>query len=48
VIKSSGFKRLDDAAESALRLCNFKPAYKDGKPVEAWQPVDYAWSIEES
>jgi TPR repeat protein len=24
----------------------FKPATKDGQPIEVWQPVQYFWSIE--
>lgn len=40
VDKSSGFGRLDEAAEKeAKRNWRFKPATKDGKPVAAWTKV---------
>lgn len=40
VDKSSGFERLDDAAQKeAQRNWRFKPATKDGKPVAAWTKV---------
>jgi protein TonB len=46
LVKSSGFKSLDRAAESTLRACKFAPTIKDGKPVETWEPVEYEWSTE--
>jgi protein TonB len=45
LLKSSGHAMLDQAAESALRLCRFKPTLKDGQPAAAWQPVQYAWAL---
>ncbi len=45
VVKSSGHDILDTAAMDALSLCQFKPARKDGEPVEAWQPVQYVWTL---
>jgi protein TonB len=47
VLKSSGSKNLDKAAVSGLARCTFKPAYKDGKPVEAALAVDYVWKLGE-
>jgi protein TonB len=44
--KSSGNASLDQAAINALSKCRFKPAEVDGKPVEQWQEVKYAWSID--
>jgi TonB family protein len=46
ILKSSGHDRLDEAAASALRNCRFKPAVKDGIPVEAWVAVQYRWTID--
>jgi TonB family protein len=46
IVKSSGHAVLDDAARDALSLCQFKPAIVDGKPVAAWQPVQYVWTLD--
>lgn len=43
--KSSGDASLDEAARSALSLCTFKPAMRDGKPVPAWTSVQYVWTM---
>jgi TonB family protein len=45
LLRSSGSADLDEAARSALALCRFRPAIKDDKPVEAWTPVQYVWSL---
>jgi periplasmic protein TonB len=47
VEKSSGYKRLDDAALAALSLCKFKPATVDGKPKQEWSSLRYRWEIKE-
>jgi protein TonB len=44
--KSSGFRDLDKAAQSALGKCRFKPGTEDGKPVQGWVPVQYVWTLE--
>jgi protein TonB len=44
--KSSGFRDLDKAAQLALGKCRFKPATVDGKPEQAWVPVQYVWTLE--
>lgn len=46
VQRSSGFAGLDEAARVALEKCSFKPALKDGRPVEAWTLVQYVWTLE--
>jgi protein TonB len=46
VLKSSGTPSLDEAAVAALSKCQFKPATENGKPVEAWLPTQYIWSIQ--
>jgi protein TonB len=44
--KSSGFKRLDEAARAGLSKCAFKPATVDGKPEQAWASMKYTWRLE--
>jgi protein TonB len=46
VERSSGYRRLDEAARSALALCKFKPATTDGKPEKSWAQIDYEWKLE--
>ena len=46
VTKSSGFRDLDRAAQSALGKCQFKPAMVDGRPEQQWIPVQYVWNLE--
>ena len=43
--KSSGDASLDEAARAALALCTFKPPMSKGKPVAAWAPVQYVWTL---
>jgi protein TonB len=46
ITKSSGFRDLDKAAQAALGKCRFKAATENGAPVQAWQPVQYVWTLE--
>ena len=46
VERSSGSRRLDEAARQGLELCNFKPATVDGKPTRAWSRIEYVWRLE--
>jgi protein TonB len=46
ITKSSGFRDLDKAAQTALSKCRFKPATENGAPVETWQPVAYVWNLD--
>ena len=46
VEKSSGYKRLDEAARAGLSKCQFKPAMVDGKPEQAWASIKYTWRLE--
>lgn len=46
VEKSSGYKRLDEAARAGLSRCQFKPATADGKPEQAWASMKYTWRLE--
>ena len=46
VERSTGYRRLDEAARKGLGLCKFKPATLDGKPERAWAKIEYEWKIE--
>jgi bla regulator protein BlaR1 len=46
VTRSSGHRALDKAAQAAFSRCRFKPAMEGGQPVQAWQPIEYAWAPE--
>ena len=41
--KSSGFERLDKAAQQALSRCKFEPGEVDGKPSAAWAQLKYTF-----
>ena len=43
IVKSSGFRALDEAARDGLKLCPFQPAIKDGKPVQSKVKMQYVW-----
>jgi D-alanyl-D-alanine endopeptidase (penicillin-binding protein 7) len=45
LLGSSGFSGLDRAAQTALNKCRFSPAMQDGRPVRAWAPVQYVWTL---
>jgi periplasmic protein TonB len=40
---SSGYPRLDKAAQQALSLCKFDPGMDNGKPVQAWGELAYVF-----
>jgi protein TonB len=40
---SSGFDRLDKAAQQALSRCKFEPGTVDGVPQPAWAPLKYTF-----
>ncbi len=46
VEKSSGYKRLDEAARQGLSKCQFKPGTENGHPVEGWANMKYTWKLE--
>jgi len=46
VVKSSGFRDLDQAALNALIHCRFKPALRDGRPVQAAFVMEYRWELQ--
>jgi protein TonB len=44
--KSSGFRRLDEAARAGLSKCQFKPGTVDGKPQQSWASMKFTWRLE--
>ncbi len=44
--KSSGFRRLDEAARLALSACTFEPATVNGKPQQALALIPYTWRLD--
>lgn len=46
VARSSGYRRLDEAALNGLSLCKFKPATVDGRPERSLARIEYEWKIE--
>jgi protein TonB len=45
VVKSSGFKNLDKATVNGLSRCKFRPAFKDGKPVQSTFTAEWNWTL---
>jgi protein TonB len=46
IARSSGHKRLDEAARQALGLCKFKPGTIDGKVEPMAVEMQYVWKVE--
>ena len=46
VERTSGHRRLDEAARSGLAYCKFKPATVDGKPERTWARIEYEWKLD--
>ena len=46
VERSSGSRRLDEAARAGLSLCKFKPATLNGRPERTWGRIEYEWKLE--
>ena len=44
--RSSGYRRLDEAAKAGLALCKFRPATIDGRPERSRASIEYVWKIE--
>ena len=43
--KSSGYARLDEAAQGAVRRWHFIPAKRNGEPTEAWYELPVEFSL---
>ncbi len=46
VAESSGYAKLDEAAQAALSRCHFTPGTVDGVPEVAWANLKYTWRLE--
>ena len=46
VERTSGSRRLDEAARAGLSLCKFRPATLNGRPERTWGRIDYVWKLE--
>src|SRR5881392_4166761 len=46
VERSSGHRRLDEAARAGLGICKFRPATVNGKPERSWGRIEYVWKLE--
>jgi TonB family protein len=46
VEKSSGFRRLDEAARQSLSKCTFKPGLINGVPAQTWASLKYTWRLD--
>ena len=46
VLRSSGHRGLDRAAQTGIGKCSFIPAKSRGKPVVAWNTMQYHWLLE--
>ena len=46
VERTSGSRRLDEAARAGLSLCKFKPATLNGRPERTWGRIEYEWKLE--
>lgn len=46
VERSSGYRRLDEAAREALKLCRFRAGTVDGRPEQSWARIEYAWKLD--
>jgi len=44
--RTSGSRRLDEAARNGLSLCRFKPATLNGRPERTWGRIEYVWKLE--
>ena len=45
VMQTSGFPRLDKAAEDSIAKCKFRPATFRGKPSEIWLVAPFNWEL---
>jgi len=46
VERTSGSRRLDEAARAGLSLCKFRPATLNGRPERTWGRIDYVVELE--
>jgi protein TonB len=46
IIRTSGFRDLDQAAIDAFSRCLFVPAAINGKPIQSTNTIQYVWTLE--
>ena len=46
IVRSSGFRELDRAAQIALMQCWFRPASIKGQPVQSPMDIQYVWRLD--
>jgi protein TonB len=46
IVRTSGFRDLDQAALDAFSRCLFVPAAINGKPIETTNTIQYVWTLE--
>jgi len=46
IVQSSGHPGLDNAAQTGIAKCHFRPAKVRGKPAASWQQMQYVWTLE--
>ncbi|MCU6434898.1 energy transducer TonB [Undibacterium sp. Jales W-56] len=46
VIKSSGYRSLDNASLTALKECNFKSISHNSTPGKSWDNISFAWVMQ--
>ena len=44
--RTSGYRRLDERARTAIAKCEFHAKQEDGKAVQSWQTVKYVWKLD--
>lgn len=47
IVKSSGYKILDDEADSTAKTARFTPARQNGRPVAVWVPIPVKFSLDQ-
>ncbi|MBK9520203.1 MAG: energy transducer TonB [Rhodocyclaceae bacterium] len=43
--RSSGFRRLDEAAKQGLSLCKFTAGTENGVGKQSWARIEYLWKL---
>jgi D-alanyl-D-alanine endopeptidase (penicillin-binding protein 7) len=44
IVRSSGYRNMDEQARLAIEKCAFLPAIVEGKPVQSWATMQYVWT----
>jgi len=46
IVRSTGYRRLDQATGEAFMKCVFRPTLVNGVPEKAWTTFSYSWVLE--